>query len=60
MVFYPGAYHSFDRPERVVEVEGWSVGGGLKKHRVGEIPASAEDAFKRTREFFDKYLKAAK
>lgn len=57
MVFYPNTYHSFDRPERVVEVEGWSVGGGLKKHRTGGNPVSAEDAIKRTREFFDKRLK---
>jgi len=56
MVFYPGAYHAFDRSQGVVEVSGWSVGGGLKKHKMGRNPNAAEDSFKRTREYFARML----
>ncbi|MET3364713.1 dienelactone hydrolase family protein [Bradyrhizobium ottawaense] len=52
MIFYPGAYHGFDRPQAVSEVSGWSVGGGVKKHKMGGNPKAAEDSFKRTREYF--------
>jgi len=59
MVFYPGAYHSFDRPERVIEVDGWSVGGGVKKHKSGGNPAAAEDSFNRSKAFFERVFAAA-
>lgn len=59
MVFYPGAYHGFDRPQAVSEVSGWSVGGGVKKHKMGGNPKAAEDSFKRTREYFARTLDKA-
>ncbi|MCK1543479.1 dienelactone hydrolase family protein [Bradyrhizobium sp. 160] len=52
MVFYPGARHAFDRPQGATEVSGWSVGGGVRKHKIGGDPKAAEDSFKRTREYF--------
>jgi dienelactone hydrolase len=57
MVFYPGAHHAFDRSQGLVEVSGWSVGGGVKKHKIGGNPKAAEDSFKRTREYFARMLK---
>lgn len=57
MVFYDGAYHSFDRVGRVIETDMWAVGGGLKKSKIGYDKAAAEDSFRRTREFFDRVLK---
>lgn len=59
MIFYPGAYHGFDRPQVVSEVRGWSVGGGVKKHKMGGNPKAAEDSFKRTREYFARTLDKA-
>lgn len=56
MIFYPGAYHGFDRPQAVSEVSGWSVGGGVKRHKMGGNPKAAEDSFKRTREYFARRL----
>lgn len=56
MVFYPGAYHGFDRMQGVTEVSGWSVGGGVKKHKIGGNPKAAEDSFKRTKEYFARTL----
>ncbi|MEL3891664.1 hypothetical protein V6B08_15400 [Ferrovibrio sp. MS7] len=35
MGFYPGTYHSFDRPGRITEADGWGVGDGVKKHKTG-------------------------
>lgn len=59
MVFYPGAYHGFDRPQAVSDVSGWSIGGGVKKHKIGGNPKAAEDSFKRTREYFARTLDRA-
>lgn len=59
MVFYPNTYHSFDRPERITEVDGWSVGGGVKKHKIGGNPVAAEDSFKRSKAFFARVFSAA-
>ena len=59
MVFYPGAHHGFDRPQIVSEVSCWSVGGGVKKHKMGGNPKAAEDSFKRTREYFARTLDKA-
>jgi dienelactone hydrolase len=59
MVFYPGVHHGFDRPQPVTEVSGWSVGGGVKKHKIGGNPKAAEDSFKRTRAYFERMLDKA-
>jgi dienelactone hydrolase len=56
MIFYPGALHAFDRLQGVTEVRGWSVGGGVKKHKIGGTPKVAEDSFMRTREYFARTL----
>jgi dienelactone hydrolase len=55
MVFYPGAYHGFDRTQRVTEVSGWSVGSGVKEHKIGGNPKAAEDSL-RTKEYFARML----
>jgi len=57
MVFYDGAYHSFDQLGRTIEIDIWAVGGGVKKSKIGYDKAAAEDSFRRTREFFDRILK---
>lgn len=59
MVFYPGAHHAFDRSQGTIEVSGWSVGGGVKKHKIGGNPKVAEDSFRRTREYFARMLDKA-
>jgi dienelactone hydrolase len=59
MVFYPGAHHGFDRSQPVTEISGWSVGGGVKKHKIGGNPKAAEDSFKRTRGYFERTLNKA-
>ncbi|UPT96457.1 dienelactone hydrolase family protein [Bradyrhizobium barranii subsp. apii] len=56
MVFYSGAYHGFDRTQGVTEVSGWSVGGGVKKHKIGGNPKAARESFKRTKEYFARLL----
>jgi dienelactone hydrolase len=59
MVFYPGTQHAFDRSQGVTVVSGWSVGGGVEKHKIGGNPKAAEDSFKRTREYFARMLDKA-
>lgn len=56
MIFYPGAHHAFDRSQGITEISGWSVGGGLMKHKIGGNAKAAEDSFKRTREYFARML----
>lgn len=56
MIFYPGARHAFDRVQSVTEIIAWSVGGGVKKHKIGGNPRAADDSFKRTRDYFARTL----
>ena len=56
MVFYPGARHAFDRMQGVTEISAWSVGGGVRKHKIGGNPKAADDSFKRTRDYFARTL----
>ena len=59
MIFYPGAYHGFDRPQGVSEISGSGVGGVVKTHKMGGNPKAAEDSFRRTREHFARTLDKA-
>jgi dienelactone hydrolase len=59
MVFYPGAYHAFDRSQGVTQVSGSGIGGGVKKHKIGGNPKAAEDSFRRTKEFLARMLEKA-
>lgn len=57
MVFYPNTWHSFDQaiPLRDVTVRG--VGNVIGQHKIGYVAASAEDAERRTRAYFDRLFK---
>jgi dienelactone hydrolase len=59
-IYYPGTYHSFDRPGPIRQIPGTGEGGTNAPRFIGYNAASAADASQQTRAFFDKHLKAAK
>ena len=58
MIFYPGAYHAFDRPIPVQDMLGQGEGGTTATRRIGYNPSAARDAVRQTEDFLKKHLKS--